>query len=90
MLNGKNGRAVGVVKGRARIFWRFSINEFWKNIGCLVSYSTFGLGGSRLWEKYKSKEFIINKCKRSSTRVKIYLYEVCVYPIIFLSSFLFY
>ena len=30
---------------------QFSRNGFWKNIGCLVSAPTFGLGGSRLWEK---------------------------------------
>ena len=30
---------------------RFSRNKFWNNIGCLVSAPTFGLGGSRLWEK---------------------------------------
>ena len=30
---------------------RFSSCELWKNIGCLVSARTFGLGGSRLWEK---------------------------------------
>ena len=26
-------------------FVRFSGNEFWKNIGCLISTTTFGLGG---------------------------------------------
>ena len=40
-----NGKSVGMVKGRARKFWRFSRNEFWKNIGCLVSAPNFGLGG---------------------------------------------
>ena len=34
-----------------RKFPRFSSNEFRNNIGCLVSERTFGLGGSRLWEK---------------------------------------
>ena len=28
---------------------RFFSNEFWNNIGCLVSAPTFGLGGLRLW-----------------------------------------
>ena len=39
------------VKGnvRYRKVRRFSSCEFWKNIGCLVSAPTFGLGGSRLW-----------------------------------------
>ena len=30
---------------------RFYRNELWKNIGCLVSDPTFGLGGLRLWDK---------------------------------------
>ena len=46
-----NGKAVGMVNGRYRQVWRFSSNEFWKNIGCLISAPTFGFGGSRLWEK---------------------------------------
>ena len=36
------------------IFWklqRFLRNKFWKNIGCILSAPTFGLGGSKLWEK---------------------------------------
>ena len=40
-----NGKAVGMVNGQAKKFWRFSSNGFWKNIGCLVSDSSFGLGG---------------------------------------------
>ena len=42
-----------LVKGnvRYRKVCRFSSCEFWKNIGYLVSAPTFGLGGSRLWEK---------------------------------------
>ena len=36
--------AMGVVKGKIRKFWWFSINEFWKSIGCLVSSPIFGLG----------------------------------------------
>ena len=41
------------VKGivRFRKVRRFSSSEFWRNIGCMVSAPTFGLGGSRLWEK---------------------------------------
>ena len=43
-----NGKAVVMVKGRARKVWIFSINEFWKNSCCLISAPTFGLWGSRL------------------------------------------
>ena len=40
-----NGRAVGMVKGRTWKSWKFSINEFWNNVGCLVSYPTIDLWG---------------------------------------------
>ena len=40
-----NCKAVGIVNGRYRNFFLFSSNEFWNNIGCLVSDPTFGLGG---------------------------------------------
>ena len=43
---------------------RFSSNEFWKNIGCLVSAPTFGLGGSRLWEKEEELKLSRKKRKR--------------------------
>ena len=44
----ENRSSVEMVKGKARKFWRFSSNEFWKNIGCLVSGYTFSIGGSSL------------------------------------------
>ena len=59
-------------------FWkprRFSRNEFWKNIGCLLSAPTFGLGGSILWEK--DPKISGKKRKRSLILSKVYLYEVC-------------
>ena len=53
MINKKvdkdNGRGETQENGQ---FWklrRFSRKKFWKNIGCLLSSPTFGLGGSRLW-----------------------------------------
>ena len=49
-VRGKNGKAVGMVNGRALKIQRFSSNEFWKNIGCLVSDPTFGLGGYMMWD----------------------------------------
>ena len=45
-----NGKAVLIVNVWSWGFWRFSSNEFWKNIGCLISAPTFGIGGLRLWE----------------------------------------
>ena len=50
-VNEYNGKALNKGNVRYRKICRFSSNEFWKNIGCLVSAPTFGLGGSRLWEK---------------------------------------
>ena len=46
-----NGGDMEMVKGRIWKVWKFSSNEFWKNICCLVLVTTFGIGGSRLWEK---------------------------------------
>ena len=46
-----NGKVLGKGNVRYRKIRRFSSNDFWKNIGCLISAPTFGLGGSRLWEK---------------------------------------
>ena len=54
---------------------RFSRNEFWKKIGCLWSAPTFGLGGSRLWEK--DPKISGKNRKRSSIIPKVDLYEVC-------------
>ena len=42
-----NGKSMG--NGRYRKVFLFSINEFWDDIGCLVSASNFGLEGYRLW-----------------------------------------
>ena len=41
----ENGKAIRIGNGRYLKVHRFSNNEFWKNIGCLVSATTFGLGG---------------------------------------------
>ena len=40
-----NGKASGKGNLRYRKICRFYINEFWKNIGCLVSDPTFVIGG---------------------------------------------
>ena len=48
-MGGVNGKSKGMVNGQNRKFRQFSSNEFWKNIGCLVSAPTFFLGVSRLW-----------------------------------------
>ena len=66
-----------MVNGRYQNFWQFSSNGFWKNIGCLVSAPTFGLGGSGLWEKEEDLKLSGKKRNRRSIRVKVDLYEVC-------------
>ena len=48
-MDEENDRDIVMVKLRMGGFWRFSSNEFWKKICCLVSTPTFGLGVSRLW-----------------------------------------
>ena len=58
-----NDGGVEDAKGKLR---RFSSNEFRKNIGCLVSDPTFGLGGSRLWEKKDYTKISRNNRKISS------------------------
>ena len=46
-----NGKSIVIGNGRYLKFRQFSSNEFWRIIGCLVSDTTFGLGGSILWDK---------------------------------------
>ena len=69
-------------------FLRFSSCEFWKNIGCLISAPTFGLGGSRLWENEEEQKLSGKKRKRRSIWAKVDLYEVC-FLFYLLSSILF-
>ena len=45
----ENGKVLNKGNVRYRKVCRFSSNEFWKNIGCLDSAPTFGLGGSMIW-----------------------------------------
>ena len=73
-----NGKALGKVNVRYRKVRQFSSNEFWKNIGCLVSAPTFGIGGSRLWEKEEDIKISGKKRKLRSIRIKDDLYEVCL------------
>ena len=54
---------------------RFSRNEFWKSVGCLLSAPTFVIGGSKLWEK--DTKIYGKKRKRSLIQSKVDLYEVC-------------
>ena len=80
----ENGKALGKGNVRYQKICRFSSNEFWKKIGCLVSTPTFGLWGSRLWEKEEDIKIRGNKKKRRSTFITVDLYEV-FYPKLFTS-----
>ena len=62
-----------MVKVRTRKVQQFSINEFWKNISCLISAPNFGLGGSKLWDKDEKQNIRGKKRKRNSIRLKVYL-----------------
>ena len=77
-----NGKSVGMVKFQARKLWIFSSKEFWKNIYCLVSDTNFGLGESRLWDK-ETQKIIRKKSGIHSIRVKVNLYEIFAYPVLF-------
>ena len=68
----------------------FSRNKFWKNIACILSVPTFGLGGSRLWEK--DIKISGKNTKRSSIQSKVDLYEVCasLFKIIYLFIYSFF
>ena len=83
-----NGKSFNKGNLRYRKIRWFSINGFWKNIGCLVSYPTFGIGGSRLWENEEEIKLIGKKRKRCSIRIRVYLYDVCLFYYL-LSSVLF-
>ena len=78
-----NGKELGKGNGRYQFFCRFSSNEFWKNIGCLVSAPTFGIGGSMLWEKEEDIKISGKKRKIRSIRIKVDFYEVCISKIIY-------
>ena len=59
-----NGKSFNKGNVRYRKICRFSSNEFWKNIGCLVSDPTFGIGGAILWEKEEDIQISGKKRKR--------------------------
>ena len=44
----ENGKGLGRSNGQYQKNYQFSSNEFWKNIGCLVSAPKFGIVESRL------------------------------------------
>ena len=67
----ENGKSLNKGNVRYQKFVAFSRNEFWKNIGCLVSAPTFGLGGSRMWEKEEDLKLSGKNMKRLYIRVKV-------------------
>ena len=69
-----NGKSLGMVNGRYQKSCRLSSNEFWKNIGCLVSAPNFGLGGSRLWEKEEAIKISGKNRKMHSILINVDLY----------------
>ena len=72
-VNEENGRGGTQENGICWKLQRFSRNEFWKNIGCIISAHTFGLGGSRLWEK--DQNISGKNRKRYLIQSKVDLYE---------------
>ena len=84
-----NKKATGKGNGRYRNFCRYSRNEFWKNIGCLISAPTSGLGGSSMWEKVNNIYIIEKKRKIFSILIKVDLYEVSLSYFIYCLLFYF-
>ena len=82
-LDEDNGKELNKGNVWCRKIRRFSRNEFWKNIGCLISAPNFGLGRSRLWEKEEETNISGKKRKRRSIQIKVDLYEVCLSVIIY-------
>ena len=74
---------------RYREFHQFFSNKFWKNIGCLISDHTFGLGGSRLWKKEDDIKLSGKKRNIRSIHIKVDLYEVCLSEMIYSDLFYF-
>ena len=84
-----NGKALEKSNVRYRNVCRVFSNEFWKNIGCLISTPNFGLGGSRLWYKEEDINTSGKKKKRRPIQIKVDLYEVCLSIIIYFLLFYF-
>ena len=76
-MDEENGKLLNKGNVRYRKVCCFSINELWKNIGFIVSAPTFGLGGSRLWDKEEELKISGNNSERHSILVKVDFYEVC-------------
>ena len=75
----ENGKALGKGNGRYRKVCQFYSNELWKNIGCLVSAPTFGLGGPRLWDKEEDIKTSGKNRNILSIRIKL-VFMRFVYP----------
>ena len=85
----ENGKSLNKVNVRYQKVCRFSRNGFWRNIGCLISAPTFGLEGSRLWDKEGALNLSKKKRKRRSIRVKVDFYEVYLSYLIYCLLFYF-
>ena len=79
----KNGKVMRIENGGYKKVRQFSSSEFWKNICGLVSDPTFGLGGSRLWEKEEEIKISGNKSNMHSIRIKLICMSF-VYPELFI------
>ena len=82
-----NGKSAGMVNGGYQKVRQFLSNSFCKNIGGLVSASTFGIGGLRLWEKEYMQNIIGKKRKKCSIMMNVSFYEVCISYIIYCLPF---
>ena len=62
-----NKNELSMSTGSIRINFRFSMNCFWNNIGCMVYDTTFGVGGSRRCDN--EEEINISGSKRKKRNI---------------------
>ena len=84
-----NGKSLGKGNAQYQEVFRFSRNEFWKNIGFLVSAPPFDLGGWMLWQKEEDIKIRGNNRNRRSIQIKVDLYEVFLSKIVYCLLFYF-
>ena len=87
-LDCENGGSMGMGKVGIRKVWRFSSNKICENFGCLILAPSFDVGGLILWNKEEEQKISSKERNICSIRVKVNLYEVFVYSILFLFLFI--
>ena len=61
--------------GKTLVAMKFSKNEFWNFIGCIISEVTYGNKGYRLWKKFTEMTTGIQKVKLTDMFMGRYIYK---------------